>query len=269
MIIDFHTHIFPDKIANKTISYLMEKGDIPSFSDGKASGLLEKMEIAGVDISVALPAMTNPTQFDSINRYAMEINEQYKNSKKRIISFGGIHPSCDDIESKMRFIKESGFSGIKIHPDYQGTFFDDEKYIRILECAKDYDLIVVTHTGYDCGFKGEPIKCTPSIAKSVINRVKHNKLVLAHLGGNEMLGESLDMLCGLDVYLDTAYVLNYVSESMFKEFIKRHGEDRILFASDSPWSDIKENVEKIKSFGLDKEIENKIFYKNASKLLGL
>ena len=107
------------------------------------------------------------------------------------------------------------------------------------------------------------------MAKSVINRVKHNKLVLAHLGGNEMLGESLDMLCGLDVYLDTAYVLNYVSESMFKEFIKRHGEDRILFASDSPWSDIKENVEKIKSFGLDKEIENKIFYKNASKLLGL
>ena len=121
MIIDFHTHIFPDKIANKTISYLMEKGGIPSFSDGKASGLLEKMEIAGVDISVALPAMTNPTQFDSINRYAMEINEQYKNSKKRIISFGGIHPSCDDIESKMRFIKESGFLGIKIHPDYQGV----------------------------------------------------------------------------------------------------------------------------------------------------
>jgi hypothetical protein len=87
MIIDFHTHIFPDKIANKTISYLMEKGGIPSFSDGKASGLLEKMEIAGVDISIALPAMTNPTQFDSITRYAMEINEQYKNSKKRIISF--------------------------------------------------------------------------------------------------------------------------------------------------------------------------------------
>ena len=269
MIIDFHTHIFPDKIADKTISYLMEKGGIPSFSNGKASGLIKKMEDAGVDISVTLPAMTSPTQFDSINRYAMEVNEQYKDSDTRIISFGGIHPSCDDIENKMRFIKESGFLGVKIHPDYQGTFFDDEKYIRILECAKEYDLIVVTHTGYDCGFKGEPIKCVPSMAKSVIQRVKHPKLVLAHLGGNEMLEDSLDMLCGLDIYLDTAYVLNYVSKDTFKEFIKRHGEDKILFASDSPWSNIKENIEKIKSFELDKETENKIFYKNASKLLGL
>ena len=128
MIIDFHTHIFPDKIADKTISYLMEKGGIPSFSDGKATGLIKKMEEAGVDISVTLPAMTSPTQFDSINRYAMEVNEQYTDSKRRIISFGGIHPSCDDIENKMRFIKESGFLGVKIHPDYQGTFFDDEKY---------------------------------------------------------------------------------------------------------------------------------------------
>ena len=87
MIIDFHTHIFPDKIADKTISYLMEKGGIPSFSNGSASGLIEKMNEAGVDISIALPAMTTPKQFDSINRFAMEINERYKNESKRIISF--------------------------------------------------------------------------------------------------------------------------------------------------------------------------------------
>lgn len=268
MIIDFHTHIFPDKIAAKTIDYLMEKGGIPSFSNGTKSGLIDKMNEAGVDISIALPAMTSPTQFDSINRYAMEINREYENSK-RIISFGGIHPDCEDIENKMRFIKECGFKGIKIHPDYQGTYFDSEKYIRILECAKEYDLIVVTHAGYDCGFKGEPIKCVPAIAKRVIERVNHKKLVLAHLGGNEMLTDALDMLCGLDVYLDTAYVLNYVNEHTFKEFIKRHGENKILFASDSPWSNIKENVKKIKSFGLDKNTENKIFYENAKNLLGI
>ena len=269
MIIDFHTHIFPDKIADKTINYLMEKGGIPSFSDGKASGLINKMVDAEIDISVALPAMTSPTQFDSINRFAMEINRKYIDCDKRIISFGGIHPSCEDIDGKMRFIKESGFLGVKIHPDYQGTFFDDEGYIRILECAKEYDLIVVTHAGYDCGFKGEPIKCVPSMAKRVIKKVKHTKLVLAHLGGNEMLEEALDTLCGLDVYLDTAYVLNSVSENTFKKFVRRHGEERILFASDSPWSDIKRNVDTLKSFALDKKTENKIFYENAKKLLGI
>ena len=106
MIIDFHTHIFPDKIADKTIDYLMEKGGIPSFSNGKASGLINKMTEAETDISIALPAMTSPTQFDSINRFAMEINREYEILDKKIISFGGIHPSCEDIDGKMRFIKE-------------------------------------------------------------------------------------------------------------------------------------------------------------------
>lgn len=269
MIIDFHTHIFPDKIAEKTIDYLMEKGGIPSFSDGKASSLIDKMNEAGVDISVVLPAMTNPKQFESINRFAMEINEQYKGCEKKLISFGGIHPDCDDIENKLKFIKESGFIGIKIHPDYQGTYINDEKYIRILEIAKDLDLVVVTHAGYDCGFKGEPIKCTPSLSYEVIKRVNHKKLVLAHLGGNEMLCESIERLCGLDVYLDTSYVLNYIDKETFLKFIDKHGADKILFASDTPWSDIKSNVEKIKSFKLNKDIENKILYENAKKLLGI
>lgn len=269
MIIDFHTHIFPDKIANKTISYLMEKGGIPSFSNGSASGLIEKMNEAGVDISIALPAMTTPKQFDSINRFAMEINERYKNESKRIISFAGIHPDCEDIYAKMRFIKDSGFIGVKLHPDYQGTFINDEKYVRILEYAKEYDLVVVTHSGVDCGFLGEPVKCTPSLVKELIKRVPHSKLVLAHMGANEMHNEVLKELCDLDVYFDTAYVLRFIGEAGFKEILKRHGEDKILFATDTPWSDIKNDVNIIKSFGLTKETENKIFYENAKHLLGI
>ena len=84
-----------------------------------------------------------------------------------------------------------------------------------------------------------------------------------------MQNEVLDTLCCLDVYFDTAYVLRFTKEDTFKEIIKRHGSDRILFASDSPWSDIKNDVNIIKSYGLGKETENKIFYENAKKLLGI
>ena len=45
--------------------------------------------------------------------------------------------------------------------------------------------------------------------------------------------------------------------------------DRILFASDSPWSSIKNDVDIIKSFSLDSSTENKIFFENAAKLLGI
>ena len=70
-------------------------------------------------------------------------------------------------------------------------------------------------------------------------------------------------------YFDTAYVLRFVGEDNFKKILARHGADKILFATDSPWSDIKGDVEIIKSFSLGKDIEEKIFCENAKKLLGI
>ncbi len=267
MVIDFHTHIFPDKIAHKTIAALAAKANIPPFSDGTTEGLLKSMDEAGVDISVSLPVLTSPSQFESVNHFASEINLRFAESKKRIISFAGIHPDCDDIEAKMKFIKNAGFLGVKIHPDYQKTYIDDEKYVKILECAKNYDLIVITHAGVDGGFPGEPVKCPPERALKLIERVPYGKFVLAHMGANEMHEEVLDKLCGRDVYLDTAYVLRFIGKEMFEKILKKHGADKILFASDSPWSGQKEDLDILSSFGLDEKIKSKILCDNAQKLL--
>lgn len=269
MIIDLHTHIFPEKIAKKTIEYLSEKGGIPPFSDGSYSGLISEMEKADVDIAVNLPVVTAPRQFESVNRFAMELNAMAQTNGWRIISFGGIHPACEDIEGKMKLIAESGFIGVKVHPDYQETFIDDEGYVRILEAAKKYGLVVVTHAGVDGGYRGCPVRCTPERARRLIERVGYDRLVLAHMGANEMAEQVIDTLCGLDVYFDTAYVLRNMSRETFLKMLEKHGEDKILFASDSPWSSIEGDVKIIKGFGLDKRTEEKIFYENAKKLLGI
>lgn len=269
MIIDFHSHIFPDKIAGKTIELLSQKGGIPAFSDGTVDGLVEKMNEAGVDVSVTLPVLTSPSQFDSVNRFAAEVNLRFADKKRRLISFAGIHPACEDIDKKMAFIKESGFLGVKVHPDYQSTFIDDLGYVRIMEAARDNDLIVVTHSGVDCGFLGLPVRCTPDRALNLIRRVPYGKFVLAHYGANEMHDEVLEKLCGEDVYFDTAYILRFVGKEMFEKILAKHGEDKILFATDSPWSSVKGDVEILKSFSLAKETEEKIFSGNARRLLGL
>ena len=269
MIIDFHTHIFPDKIAKKTIDYLAAKSNNPPFSDGSVDGLLSEMERGGVDISVALPVVTNPAQFDSVNRFAADINNRFDNAQKRIISFAGIHPECDNIEQKMKYISECGFKGVKIHPDYQNTYITDDAYIKIFECAKALDLIVITHSGVDGGYRDCPVKCTPEMVKKVISRVPDVKLVLAHYGANEMFDDVFDMLCGENVYFDTAYVLRYVGKENFLKILKKHGADRILFATDSPWSGMREDIDIIRSFGLDKETEQKIFCDNTKTLLGI
>ncbi|MBO5907123.1 MAG: amidohydrolase family protein [Clostridia bacterium] len=267
MIIDFHTHVFPDKIASRTVSYLAERGSLPPYSDGTATGLKEKMKEAGIDVSVSLPVLTSPEQFDSVNRYARSLNEAFSDTSPRIISFGGIHPRCEDIEGKMKFLFECGFLGVKIHPDYQDTFIDDEGYIRILESAKKYGLIVVTHSGPDAAYMDREPKCTPERVLALYGRVPYGKLVLSHYGANKMWEEVYDALAGLDLYFDTSLILPEIDRGVFKKILKKHGDDKILFATDSPWNDVKGDVKILKSYALEKETEEKILFKNAKKLL--
>ncbi len=269
MLIDFHTHIFPDKIAEKTIAYLEARCNGHAHTDGTAEGLVAAMERADADIAVTLPVLTKPSQFDSVTRFALSINEQFADKKRRLISFGGIHPACEDIKGKMRFLKESGFIGVKIHPDYQDTFIDDDGYIEIIKCAKDLDMVVVTHAGVDDGYLDQPVKCPPNLAKKVIDKVGHEKFVLAHYGAHSQWQDVFDVLAGEKVYFDTAFTLHEIDEKLFKQILDRHGEDRVLFASDCPWQDIAAHKNILLSYGLEKSTEDKILYKNALKLLNL
>lgn len=269
MIIDFHTHVFPDKIAARTIDALATSGNIPPFSDGTTDGLLSRMEEAGVDVAVNLPVLTSPRQFESVNRFAKELNERFVTEARRIVSFAGIHPLCEDIEGKMKWIRENGFLGVKLHPEYQETNINDPAYVRILECARDLDLIVLTHAGLDVAYTDTPMRCPAELALDLIRQVPYGKLVLAHLGGYEEHSTALDRLAGEDIYFDTAFLLRYTKKETLDRLIASHGSDRLLFGSDSPWSDMKADVETVRSFALDPADEARMMCDNAKKLLGI
>lgn len=102
MIIDFHTHIFPEKIAGRTLDYLKEICQTEPYTDGTAKDLIRSQKEAGVDISVALPAVTKPSQVDSINRFVLDFQEG------PILSFGGIHPACENYKEILKGIKDAG-----------------------------------------------------------------------------------------------------------------------------------------------------------------
>jgi len=268
MIIDFHTHVFPDKIASATIDLLAKNANIPAYSNGTLDGLVSKMKEGGVDISIALPVVTKPTNFDSIINFAKALNERFEET--HVLSFAGIHPKCENIPEKMRFIKTLGFKGIKIHPDYQGEFIDSAGYIEIVRQAKELDLIVVTHAGFDAGYPGQPIRCTPQRALNLLSKIGgYDKLVFAHMGGNELYDDVYNILAGQNVYLDTSYVLSSIPKDKFNAILEKHGTDKILFATDHPWQDAKENIAIIKDYIQDNGALEKIFFKNAQKLLSL
>lgn len=269
MVVDFHTHIFPEKIAQRTIEALASKSTNKPYTDGTENGLMNALNNAKADIAVTFPVLTKPTQFESVTNFAMQVNERHVEGFPRIISLAGIHPACEDIKGKMRFLKDNGFLGVKIHPDYQGAYIDDDGYLEILKCAKEYDLIVITHSGIDDGYKGEPVRCTPDRVLKVIEKIGHSKFVLAHFGAHRQWEEVLDKIAGKNVYFDTADTLQDIDQELFKKIVDKHGDDKILFATDSPWRDIKTDLDILKSFNLNKETEEKILYKNAFKLLNI
>ncbi|MBR2871368.1 MAG: amidohydrolase family protein [Clostridia bacterium] len=270
MVVDFHTHVFPDKIAKATISSLENAASNRACFDGTVGGLISHMKKSGVDISVNLPVLTKPSQFESVCRFGVSINEMFASSKvNKIISFAGIHPDCDNIPEKMKFLKDNGFLGVKIHPDYQNAFINHPGYIQILSCAKDLDMIVVTHAGVDDGYIGEPVKCPPELCLEVINKVGHSKFVLGHFGGHSQWDRVYNLLCGKDVYFDTAFTFHEIDKDLFVDIVNKHGEDKILFATDCPWRDQKDDLSIFSKINLSEGIKQKILYKNAFELLGI
>ena len=270
MLIDFHTHLFPDKIAAAAVSALAASSGNTPYSDGTHAGLLAAMARGGADIAVNLPVLTNPAQFESVLSFAARLNEEFAAKRRGVLSFAGMHPALPNIDAAMRRVREAGFLGIKIHPEYQDTFIDDEANYRLLAAAKENGLITVTHAGVDAAYRNRAARCTPERTARVLDRLGgYDKLVLAHLGGAEMLGEVMAYIAGRQVYIDTAFVLPDTSAEDFCALLARHGEGRILFATDSPWQDIAANVARLSSFDLTPDCLQGILYKNAKNLLSI
>lgn len=274
MIVDIHTHTFPEKIADGAIAQ-MEKAivngqgfevkcaRIPTFE-----GLSESTKKAGMDLSVVCPVATNVRQPEKINRLAVELNE--KMDETRVFSFGAIHPDCENYKEIIDDIVAMDLRGIKLHPDYQNTFFDDEKYLRIVDYAANKGLGIIVHAGEDVGLP-DTIHCTPDMILNLWKHVQPEKLILAHMGGWRLWDEVEEKIIGLPLYLDTAVVLNSkfpvkLENEQFLRMVKNHGADRILYGTDSPWYDQIQALEDFENTGLDEKGKKLILGENANRL---
>lgn len=263
MIIDFHTHIFPDKIAARTIEALEARAGLTASTDGTLKGLLTSMEAAGIDMSVILPVVTKPSQFETVNTFAASVSGMYPG---KLISFGGIHPDTEDYKGELDRIKALGLKGIKIHPDYQGVMIDDVRYMNIIEYADALDLAIITHAGIDIGLP-EPVHCPPDKMRKVLDTLKPKKMIAAHYGGWKQWEEVYEYLAGEDIYLDTAFTFGHIGEEMFYKILEKHGVDKILFATDCPWGNQKNDLESFRKLNLTSKVKDAILYKNALELL--
>lgn len=271
MVIDFHTHIFPDKIAERTIKALeqniLDIQGVSSYAylDGTLSGLKKSMKINNIDYSVVMPIATKVTQSTTINNFAQSIN-----GKDNIFSFGSVHPLQSNAMEELERVKELGLLGIKLHPEYQNFYIDSDESMRVLKKAEQLGLFVVLHTGKDIGIK-PPVHCSPDRLRIAVEKLGKGgaNIIAAHMGGWREWDMVYDYLAGSEVMLDTSYSIPMMGQDLFEKIFAKHGADKILFGTDSPWQSQGESVENIKKLGLSDIDCNKILSGNAVNLLGL
>jgi len=263
MLIDFHTHAFPDKIAKRAVEKLsFASGGLKYHTDGTADGLKRSMAEGNVDISVVLSIATNASQQKNVNDFAA-----FLNNENDIFAFGSVFPDAEDALDELERIKALGLRGVKLHPDYQGFDVDDEKMKPIYKKISDLGLVTVFHAGFDYGFP-PPYGATPEKLAKALSWFS-SPVVAAHWGGVWCADGVIENLCGRDLYFDTSFGYGNMPKYHAEKIIEKHTPDRMLFGTDTPWHTPQMEMTLLSTLGLSDEDMDKIKYKNAVKLLGI
>lgn len=263
MYIDSHIHAFTDSIAERAVAKLASVSGIVPCTNGTVAGAEALLEKNGIDYGVLLPVATKPSQQTTINNWA---KAEYKG---RFISFGTVHPLAEDAVTELERIKELGLKGVKLHNDYQGVFIFDECNIPVYKRCEELGLPIVFHMGRD-PISPDIHRAMPYDLLELHENFPRLKIIGAHMGGVSAWESVFHYIAGVEnIWLDTAFCAGRLDEQLFAEIVKKHGVERILFASDMPWSNPKNEMEMVARLPVSDVDKDKIYYKNAVELLQL
>lgn len=261
-IIDFHTHAFPDELAERAVPLIARNAGAPAFLDGKVSSLLRSMDQAGIERSVICSIATRPAQFQKILDWSKSVRSS------RLVPFPSIHPADPEAREHIRMIHAEGFPGIKLHPYYQEFCLDEPRMEPIYECVRECGLMVLCHTGFDVAFP-RVRRVDPERIWKVVARFPGLKFVATHMGAWEDWMEVERWLIGKPVMLETSFSIPYCGAEAARRLLMAHPPDCILFGTDSPWADQTDEIARVKALNLPADRRQKLFYDNARRLLGV
>lgn len=257
--IDVHCHIFPSVIAGKVIDALETFYGYRWQGSGTLDDLLRSIRRAQITKSVIFSSATKPAQVPAINHFIHTLQSQYP---ELFIGFGTMHPEYPYYREEIAKMCDLGLKGFKFHPDFQQFCVDDERMLPVYEEAQKREMPLLFHIG-----DRRTTFSKPQRLKRIHKMFPSLKIIAAHMGGYSEWEQAWEHLIGTDVYLDVSSTLFALTPQEMRKMAEAHGLDRILFASDYPAVCHKKAIEDVLRMGFSREDNEKIFYKNAEKLL--
>lgn len=259
-IIDAHAHIYPEKIAEKATVAIGDFYDIKMETPaGTAERLIEEGKKAGVTRYVVHSVATTAHQVRSINEFIKKEMQKHP----EFIGFMTLHQDLteEEVNHEVEWAIENGFKGIKLHPDFQKFYVDENNAEKFYKAAGDR-LPILFHAG-DNRFEYSKPQRIVNMAKKYSNV----NFIAAHFGGYRCWDDA-KLYKGLkNVYFDTCSSLPFISAGKAKEIIDMLGAERFFFATDFPMWDAKGEMERFNAIELTEKERKMILCENVKKLL--
>ena len=252
-LIDTHTHIYPDKVAEKATKGIGAFYNIEMWGGGTAEGLIKSAASSGVDHFVVHSAATVPAQVESINNF---IASQVQKYPQWFTGLGTMHPDYENIADEIDRLISLGLTGIKLHPDFQKFNIDDKNACKIYECIEGR-IPVLFHTGdkryeYSKAYR----------VKNIMKMFPKLTVVAAHFGGYSEWEESAKWLWDTGVYVDTCSTFFECPIDTVRKLVDIYGEDHIMFGTDYPMWNAPDELNYIEQLNLSDTAKQKIFSRN-------
>jgi len=237
MIIDAHTHIFPDDQAAAILQNTARLFQVKTYGAATASDLLRQMEENGIDYAVVHMVAPAPNMVKDINTWLIALKNM------PFIKFGTLHPLYKNYADEVARLKDNGIRGVKLQPDVQQFTPDDQSLTYPLyETLSRYNLAVMFHVG------GEPHvspknRSRPEMIGTIAKDFPDLDIIAAHLGGLNMWKQVLDCLAGIsNVYMESSLSYKFIEPSLAKNIIVKHGHKKIFFGTDYPFAPIRDSL---------------------------
>lgn len=260
--IDAHCHIYPEKIAARAVNGTDTFYGENSVGSGIVEDLINRGQAAGIDHFIVQSVATTPHQVSSINRF---IAASVEADPQKLTGLGTLHPDSEDIKADVEGILALGLKGVKLHPDIQAFKIDDYRCLKIYELCEERGLPILMHTGDNRYDYSNPNRLLP-----ILEIYKNLTVIGAHLGGWSIWTEAVKAYKEFpNFYVDCSSSFNYLKPREALKIIREYGAHKVLFGTDYPMWDHKDELEYFLGLGLDENEIKSILNINAKKLFGL
>lgn len=278
MIIDFHTHIFPEDICSNRENYFHGEPafkllyDSPKSRLMGAEDLIAAMDDQNVDMSVVFGFPWNKGELAKKNNdYVIEAVAKFPH---RLRGFACFDMGWNGAADETRRCINSGLSGVGELAFYLSGI--DEDAVLSLEpvmniCRESGNLPVSIHTNESVGHKySGKTPVTMNQIYKLATAFPENRIVLAHLGGgilfyNLLRKEAKEVL--KNIWYDTAAAPFLYDPAIYRAVKEIGVMDKILFGTDYPLLKPARYYQDLDASGISEKDKNNILGGNAMALL--